>query len=809
MNPFKSFLSKITKGKVKAPVASAKKVMPAHQAAVANDATSRTLAAQHTFAQLKFKTLDEFLDYVLDPKHFASSKVLKNVQELAVAQSANPDKAKVREQIKNNPALLARFVREEPEVATAITEFVIANMPEVIALMAKEGSRVNRINDDKMSALVNVFEAVAKVNNHKAKLINQTAFPNYERVCKVFAAQDSLDERENIVAAVSACPQVAMGELGEFIASEQAAHAEVVKLNTQLSAHVTTYNQEVERLKAFHKTILDTKADTDEKKDWITRFNAAITAFEARETALETVKGWLPDTTIATLKEADTNAEADILHYIAAIKTFANANNLVGKKPGSTKYDDIALTFDGSVPPIRLINAIFKKTEKKDSYRIYMADGITADETDANKITDKTIILTERQVKLMQETYARLAESELSDADATRFNLVELKKVVKTQPFEAAPFAVKKELYDYIRAERVRKVEAAKAKAAAGTPVTTQEQAIIRQYNQFLIDHMMTYAIVHNSEETQKYVEQKARRQGLVTLNAAIAANDTKIAEDCSTYNTIAGHLVEARSAIDADLQAISTVNGTRRYAPFVEAETTATDRVVAELPVNRTAEDAPIDYIPEPQFDADNKLTGFNRDIKVIKTISTLQLSTDTESYKTGCETTLATASTTLSAAYTAFDTEGVSADYSELVNQTITLSDTEISPLSERVINHTTAITDLATAINEEVYEVPRSFIPMPTPYTAPRGIPDRGFADDDEDDTHDGEDDAAQLRAAIRLAIRDHDKTAFKVILTAEGLTFTKENLATLLNHNGFEMDSEGFDALWTALNAPEAE
>lgn len=797
-NPFLTLLSKITRGKVKAPVASAKKVMPAHQAAVANDASNRTLAAQHTFTQLMFKTIDEFLDYVLDPKHFASSKVIKKAEELAVAQSANPDKAKVREQLKSNPALLARFVREEPEVATAITEFVIANMPEIIALMAKEGSQVNHMDDTKMKALTRVFEAVARVEGHKAKLINQTAFPNFERVNSHLVPSVAMSPEENLAKAIRHCPQVAMGELGAFIVAERASHDQISELNKQLAAHAATYNQEVGRLRDRHKSILDTKADTEEKKNWVSQFNATIMAYAATETALETPAGWLPPETIAELKNADPNAEADISHYIASIKTFADANNLVGKKPGSIKYDDIALRFDSSVPPIKLINAIFKRTEKKGHSRIYMSASITSDEINPSAIETNAMFLTDRQGVLMEETYARLAERELSDADATTFGLVELKKVVKTKSFEAAPFAVKQELYKYIMAERVRKINAAKAKAAAGTAVAPEEQAIIRQYNQFLIDHIMTRAIVTEPTKTQEYIEQKARRQGLVTLNSVITTNDATIQSDCNTYNIIAGHLTQARAAIDADLEAITTANGDRRYQPFVATETTVTSGVAAVLPANKNADGTAIDYIPEPQLDADGKLTGISGDISVIREIPTAQLATDIEGYKTNCETALDTASTILSDAYTAFDTEGDSANWLDLTNQIITLSETATAPLIERVINHTVAITDLASEINVNVYGMMYMADPMPAPYVVAEVEDEPDFSEDEY-----------PLRESIYHALARNDKSFFEAALPLNGLEFTEEGFATLLMRNGIAMDEAAVHRNWIAINPPEAE
>jgi len=700
MSKLQNLLNKI-KGMIKIEPKAKTVFEPSIKKQVKN-AAARTKFSQSKFKLQGFDSFDSFLDYVLNFK-FATPSEIKDFTEIAVSKSANPDKDAVR----NNISPIA-VIQSNPALATAITEFIIGNMPEIIALMAKETTA----SIEQMGQIIEVLRAATNRENHRTFFSNQTYFPNFEETSD-FLPNDSLPYASNVETAVRACPQVAFAELTEFVRNERMAQQRTNALNEELLGLSKKYNELREKLLSTHEGITAAlteigtiDANTATNNGYIELLHDANTANSSIE-ILNNEKGWLTEEQIEILKALDPTYTQDVGHFIGQFKSFARTRNLVTIK--DNEIIDFSTSFDGTAAPLKLVAFMSKQLNKQlaiahpsqtCSYSV-TTNGITLEETNIAKIKENSVILTEKQDKVMRAIFTKLTATGLTESSATSLHLKEVQKSLSSN-YEELSFVAKKELYNYI----LSFCEHAKE----GTPTGT-----LTSLTQFYVDHLMMSKLIENIDDTIKFVEQIARTKGITAIEKLNEENNGKKTQKLTTlepvvkeYETTASQLATTRSAILQKETDLNSVCEDRKdiHLSNQERESLIIATTACHLPFERDELGNPtyVEVIPQIARDESGVFVGFeDKDITQVQEIDTEEFKNAIEKLNENSTAKYNKIEQTINEGYETFAAYKQNGFYSEIVK----LINNESSDIQNGVINHTQAITSLAASINEIIYE------------------------------------------------------------------------------------------------------
>ncbi len=487
---------------------------------MAPDAASTPLANK-AFSEAKTKlneeitSLKDFFAFMQNNEAFFGEKVVSSIKarieearklgNLRQYRVVNPETLDIEGFGYKN--IMDRIIDDQPFVASAKINYLLANLDRVIELLSLEGVTFDSFNqvNPKGNCLYNLNRYIMNLAKHADKLqLVEGNLGELSNTKDFFIGP--LDE------AIQRYPAIGAAEIESFVAREKDINAQVSETLSTLAVIGQDWNDNLDGLTETYNILNELNQKSfkllTEKEDYEkleAKFNEEIKSREEDE-ALQNLENssWLTQEEFKEKKLASM-LQKHQTKYLALLHELASKQNLL-KKVG----DDYEL-YNGinSLTPY----ALMIKFKKGFGFVLHTNNTVfDTNEEDYSKLSENLLFLTEEQNTILEYEYYRLSEA-MQKRNFKEESFPNFSKDFKNnRTFENSSFETKKEIFNFINENR----------ASLYKMLTEKEQ---NNYDSFYTDTLLTKHIMENIDTVHTMLQLQGFRNTKDTLQIIMQEN--------------------------------------------------------------------------------------------------------------------------------------------------------------------------------------------------------------------------------------------------------------------------------------------
>ncbi len=487
---------------------------------VANPAADITPLANTAFNEARAKlsdkitSLKDFFAFMQNNEAFLGDKVLSSIKarieearklgNLRQYRVVQPETLEIESF--GYKHTMDRIIDDQPVVATAKINYLLANLDKVIELLSLEDVDFNSFNLVKPegNCTYNLNRYINNLAQHADKLhLVEGNLGNLSDTKETFSGE--------LVDAITRYPAVAAAEIENFVEREKAINAKINEILQNLGAVGDSWNENLQGLAQTYKIIneLNNKSfnlltEKAEYEELLKTFEAEIDS-RAKDEPLTELRSqpWLKQEEFNEKKLAAL-LQKQQSKYLEHLQELASKQNLL-KKVG----EDYEL-YKGinNLLPYELMRLL-----SKDNNFVIHTNNVTFDskEKDFAKLSENVLFLTDKQNLILESEYYRLC-----DAMKTRNLGGEFPNFAKDykngRKFEGISFETKKEIFNFINKEGSSLYKA----------LTAQKQ---NNFDSFYVDTLLTEHIMVNLDTVHTLLQLEGYKNTKQTLEEIMLNN--------------------------------------------------------------------------------------------------------------------------------------------------------------------------------------------------------------------------------------------------------------------------------------------